>query len=157
MTFPISSYKVIFWDFDGVIKESMEAKTWIFRELFKDYGEKIQDLVQQHHEANGGMSRFEKIPYYFREYLKQPLSEEELTQWCERFSQLAVEQVLQAEWVPGVLTYLERFYQKQEFYVVTGTPHEEIEYLLEQLKLKIYFLEVFGAPFQKTEAVRQVK
>ena len=156
MSFRLSQYNVIFWDFDGVIKESMEAKTWIFRELFKDYGETVQDQVQQHHEEHGGMSRFEKIPYYFREYLRQTISEAELTQWCERFSQLSVEQVLKAAWVPGVYPYLEQFHQRQTFYVVTGTPQEEIEYLLKQLNIETYFVEVFGAPVQKDHAVRQV-
>ena len=36
----LSDYKLVFWDFDGVIKDSVTVKTDAFSKLFEKYGEK---------------------------------------------------------------------------------------------------------------------
>ena len=59
-------YKVIFWDFDGVIKESHAVKTDSFIKLFDDQDEKFIDKVSKHHTKNAGISRFKKIPLYLK-------------------------------------------------------------------------------------------
>ena len=55
---------IIFWDFDGVIKDSVQIKSKAFGNLFAQFGNIISKRVIEHHESNGGMSRFEKIPIY---------------------------------------------------------------------------------------------
>lgn len=52
--------KVVFWDFDGVIKESVEIKTIAFIGLFEEFGSEVYNRVREHHIANGGMSRLKK-------------------------------------------------------------------------------------------------
>ena len=47
---------VIFWDFDGVIKDSVKVKSTAFGELFAPFGEDIVNRVIEHHEANSGIS-----------------------------------------------------------------------------------------------------
>ena len=69
----ISSARVIFWDFDGVIKDSVPVKSEAFRKLFSPYGKKVTNSVVEHHMANGGMSRYKKIPYYFIRQDKKPI------------------------------------------------------------------------------------
>ena len=59
-------YDLIFWDFDGVIKESVSVKTDAYVKLFKPYGSDVCKQVKNHHLANGGMSRFNKIPLYLK-------------------------------------------------------------------------------------------
>ena len=61
--------KGIIFDFDGVIAESVQVKTDAFAALYAVNGKDIVKKVINHHEANGGMSRFEKIKHY-REPLK---------------------------------------------------------------------------------------
>ena len=56
--------KAIFWDFDGVIAESVNVKTEAFYNLYLPYGIEIAEKVRRHHLDNGGMSRFEKFRYY---------------------------------------------------------------------------------------------
>ena len=53
----IKPCKLIFWDFDGVIKDSVEVKTHAFEYLFPDGDADFLRKVRMHHEANGGMSR----------------------------------------------------------------------------------------------------
>ena len=69
----IKCASIVFWDFDGVIKDSVEVKAAAFERLFLPYGAEIARRVRQHHEAHGGMSRFDKVPLYLAwvmEYLK---------------------------------------------------------------------------------------
>ena len=37
MEFTPEAYKLIFWDFDGVIKDSVPLKTEAFDQLFREY------------------------------------------------------------------------------------------------------------------------
>ena len=60
----LDKYEMVFWDFDGVIKESVSVKTDAFEELFKPYGDIVRNKVKNHHIENAGMSRFNKIPLY---------------------------------------------------------------------------------------------
>ena len=39
----------IFFDFDGVILESMNIKGWAFEKLFEKYPEHIEKIVEFHH------------------------------------------------------------------------------------------------------------
>ena len=60
----LNEYDLIFWDFDGVIKDSVGVKGEAFKTLFADYGNKVQEKIYCHHIENGGMSRHQKIPIY---------------------------------------------------------------------------------------------
>ena len=63
--------KGIIFDFDGVIAESVQVKSDSFAALYKPYGLDIVKKVVEHHEANGGMSRFYKFRLYHESFLNQ--------------------------------------------------------------------------------------
>lgn len=146
-------HKLIFWDFDGVIKDSVAVKTEAFAHLFRPYGVELAQRVCAHHEANGGMSRFEKFPLYL-EWAGESVTQEKVDECCRRFSQLALQGVINAPWVPGVEAILRRNPHQQEFVLVTATPQEEIEEILAEINLRTCFSGVFGAPISKKEAIR---
>lgn len=145
--------KLIFWDFDGVIKDSVEVKTQAFVDLFQPFGFELADAVRVHHEANGGMSRFEKIPLYLG-WAKVPVTPEKIDEYCRRFSRLTLQGVINSPWVPGVEAILRNNSDQQEFVLVTATPQEEIEEILVATNLRTCFREVFGSPVSKREAIR---
>ncbi len=62
----LSEAELIFWDFDGVIKDSVEVKTQAYFQLFEPFGSVVAEKVREHHEANGGISRFDKLPIYLQ-------------------------------------------------------------------------------------------
>lgn len=149
----LRSPKLIFWDFDGVIKDSVEVKTQAFVKLFESYGSHVAEQVKSHHESNGGMSRFEKLPLYLRWASEEP-TEDRVNEFCERFSQLALQGVVDSPWVPGVEDYLRSNPHRQTFIMVSATPQEELVRILQALDLWKCFAAVFGAPMSKTEAIR---
>lgn len=151
----LADYKVIFWDFDGVIKDSVEVKTHAYVDLFSDYGAVVAAKVREHHLANGGVSRFEKIPLYLR-WADEAPTQELVDLFCAKFSQLALQGVVESAWVAGVEEYLRTNPHMQTNILVSATPQVELEQILLTLDLQGCFSLVFGAPTKKNVAVRHV-
>lgn len=146
---------VIFWDFDGLIKDSVEAKSFAFEKLFLPFGRSVALRVRQHHEANGGISRFEKIPLYL-EWAGETVSKSLIDEFCGRFSGLTMQAVIDSPWVPGVREYLLQHYADQYFVLVTATPQDEIRRIIDVLDIAFFFREVHGAPKKKASAIEEV-
>lgn len=149
----LSAFKLVFWDFDGVIKDSVEVKTRAFVQLFEPFGAEIAGRVRDHHEAHGGMSRLNKIPLYLQWAGESP-TQTLVDEYCQRFSQLSLQGVIDSPWVGGAEALLRGNPYKQSFVLVTATPHGEIEEILAALDLRSCFMDVFGAPTSKKEAIR---
>ena len=146
---------LIFWDFDGVIKDSVDVKTDAFMQLFLPYGEEIASRVRQHHESNGGVSRFDKIPLYLT-WAGELTTIDRIEKYCRRFSTLVLQAAIDSPWVPGVREYLLQHSAKQYFVLVTATPQEEIEQILVALDIAHCFREVYGAPAKKACVIKSV-
>ena len=151
----MKEYKIIFWDFDGVIKDSVTVKSMGYEQLFMPYGEDVVDKVRQHHKAHGGVSRFEKIPLYLS-WAGEPVEIDQIKSFCEKFSDLVQQAVIDAPWVPGVRDYLQANHTRQYFVLMTATPQEEIEQILHTLGITHCFREVYGAPTAKAMVVSDV-
>ena len=80
----LNSALLIFWDFDGVVKDSLDIKSLSFENLFLPFGTEIASRVRIHHERNGGVSRFEKIPLYLQ-WAGQPPSPLQVNEFCDKF------------------------------------------------------------------------
>lgn len=146
---------LIFWDFDGVIKDSVGVKSQAFEKLFLPYGQELTNRVRRHHESNGGVSRFQKIPLYLK-WAGESADIHQVDEYCLRFSALVLQAVVDAPWVPGVHEYLQRHYIDQKFVLISATPQSEIEQILEMLKISHMFCEIYGAPKTKTDIIRDV-
>jgi len=151
----LRSATLVFWDFDGVIKDSVEVKTSAYENLFLPFGHEVANRVRQHHESNGGISRFDKIPLYLT--WAGELATPALTvEFCDRFSKLVLQAVIDSPWVPGGREYLMQYFTQQYFVLVTATPQEEIEQILAVLDVADCFREVHGAPTKKASAIKSV-
>ena len=58
----------IIWDFDGVIKDSVNIKGELFVNLFINENKFIKEKIYKHHQENGGLSRVEKLKIYYTSY-----------------------------------------------------------------------------------------
>ena len=152
----LAKYKVVFWDFDGVIKDSVSLKTEGFRKLFSKYGTQVTKRVVKHHVENGGVSRYKKIPFYFKEYVGKEINSEQASFYANEFSKLVINEVIRSPWIDGVKKYLINNKYNQDFIIVTGTPLEEINIILERLEIKNIFKAIHGSPEEKSDAVSTV-
>ena len=148
----LNSFKVVFWDFDGVIKDSVGVKSDAFEQLFLPFGVEVAREVRKHHEANSGISRFDKLPLYL-DLAEQNQSSELINKYLKLFSDLVKQKVIDSEWVYGVTEYLQNNSNIQQFFLVTATPQEEIEYIVNKLKIGRYFMEIIGSPANKKDAI----
>lgn len=149
----LQSYPTVFWDFDGVIKDSVAVKSGAYVEVFSSFGSNVTDWIKEHHELNGGMSRYEKIPLYLERAGIQ-ISDSNVLEFCDKFSQIVVQQVISSPWVIGVGEYLQAEHANKVFILVTATPVAEIEFILERLQIRGFFRRVYGAPTRKRIAIR---
>lgn len=141
--------KTILFDFDGVIAESVNVKTKAFYNLYLPYGIEIAQKVRQHHIENGGMSRFEKFRLYHKDFLNIDLDKKGIEEFASQFSDLVLQGVIDSPFVNGADVFLEKFYKKLDFYVITGTPTNEIKVIVEKKNLSKYFKGLFGSPEKK--------
>jgi phosphoglycolate phosphatase-like HAD superfamily hydrolase len=144
-------YKALFFDFDGVIADSVEVKTRAFAELFKEFGPEIQAQVVKHHRSNGGMTRKDKFIYYYKEFLHNPLDTGGLDTLCRRFSALVVDEVVASDEIPGAKEVLERWSPSVPCFVVSATPDDEIVAIAARRGVSGYFKEILGSGRTKTE------
>lgn len=151
----VDSSKVVFWDFDGVIKDSIEVKSAAFEMLFASYGADIAKQVRLHHEQNTGLSRLEKIPLYLS-WSNEVVTSTKVQEFCSRFSLMVMQSVIDSPWVNGFLEFIESHYKVKKHVLVTATPTEEINEILKSLNILHFFDEVYGAPNTKSNTIKQV-
>jgi len=148
--------KAIIFDFDGVLVESVDVKTKAFAKLFENYGPEVVQQVVEHHLINGGMSRFEKIKHYYSKFLCEPLSQGGLDMLCDRFSEMVVEQVVNAPWVKGAQSFLESNNKKFLMFIISGTPQKELRDIAQKRNMESYFKDILGSPDNKITLTSKV-
>ena len=58
-------FDYIIFDFDGVILDTNHIKTFSFKRLFRKFSKYQIDKFIDYHKKFGGISRYEKIRYFF--------------------------------------------------------------------------------------------
>jgi HAD superfamily hydrolase (TIGR01549 family) len=145
----------IILDFDGVILESVSVKTEAFRKLFSFTPDHTEEIVQFHLD-NGGMSRFDKFRYIYKNILKEKLTQQKFKELSENFAAIVFKAVIKANYVPGAQEFLENYYAEIPLYVVSATPEKELRLIIEKREISHYFRKVFGAPRKKMECITEV-
>jgi HAD superfamily hydrolase (TIGR01549 family) len=147
--------KAVIFDVDGVIIESAEIKTKAFKILFADYPDKLSEIIS-YHQKNGGISRYVKFRYFYEKILGKELSAQEEAELGERFSQIVVRQILEAPFVAGAIEFLSQNKNRYHFFVASGTPEDELQNIMSHRQLNQFFMEVHGAPKDKTDIIEDI-
>ena len=114
--------KNIFFDFDGVIAESVSAKTDAFEEMYLPYGKDIAAKVVEYHKLHGGVSRYEKFKYFHKEFLNKVINQEKVDELAIQFSNIVLDKVINSDEVLGANYFIEKYHTKFKFWIITGTP-----------------------------------
>jgi phosphoglycolate phosphatase-like HAD superfamily hydrolase len=150
------TYETIFFDFDGVIVESVRTKGDAFHEMYLPYGKEFADRVLAHHLKNGGVSRFRKFRIWNGEWLGEEIDEERVKRLASDYSDLVRRRVIEAPFVHGALGFLQRQAVRCRMWVVSGTPTGELRDIIEGRGLNEFFQEAYGSPREKSYWVEQV-
>jgi phosphoglycolate phosphatase-like HAD superfamily hydrolase len=146
-------YRHIIFDFDGVLVESNEIRFNGFRKLFKDYPQGEVKKLVGYAKANGGVSRYKKIEYFFNEIRREPISEESVNQWAAQFSTLVEQDIVEAKSVEGSLEFLEDYSGNFDFAIVSGSDQAELRRICEKRKINHFFKMILGSPVEKKDNI----
>jgi phosphoglycolate phosphatase len=149
--------RALFFDFDGVIVDSIQTKTEAFRFLFKGYPDEVVRKVLDYHRQHGGISRVDKIALAHEEYIGSALGKADLKVWSDRYSELVVEKVIEVPWIKGAIEFLDSTCDSDvHVFVISGTPEPELKYIIDKRGLSDYFLESLGSPTRKPAHIRRL-
>lgn len=148
--------KAIIFDFDGVIANSIETKTIGFERLYEQYGKEIKEKVREHHLKNGGVSRFEKFKHYHQNLLKIKLDGDGIKKLANQYSKIVVDEVVDSTYVSGVIEYIKKMKPRARLFISTGTPTEEIKFIVKKKNIDRFFTGVYGSPGKKTEHIKKI-
>jgi HAD superfamily hydrolase (TIGR01549 family) len=148
--------KALFFDFDGVLADSVGIKTEAFKDMFREYGDKVIGKIIDYHHLHGGISRVEKIRYAFEEIMKVPFPEKEQSRLSLKYSQMVVDKVVDADWIPGAEDVLRQYSHALPIFVISGTPEDELKQVLDRRAMSHYFNEILGSPIKKPIHIRNL-
>ncbi len=149
--------KNIFWDFDGVIMDSMPVRNKGFELVLKEFPNEQVELLMQFHLKNGGLSRYVKFRYFFEEIRGERVTEEGIKEWAQKFSEIMRKELVQsALLIEDSVNFIKENHKKFKMHIVSGSDGEELRYLCEKLELSKYFISIHGSPVPKKELVKSL-
>ena len=151
-----NNINVIIFDFDGVILESTKIKNKAFGDLYSMYGENIIKNVLEYDKDNQGVSRFNKIKFFHKEFLKKNISDDELKILANQYKNLILKKIVKCQFVTGSKEFIINNYKDYCFHIATGTPDDEIKYITKFLGIDEYFLSICGSPKEKCQIVKDI-
>jgi phosphoglycolate phosphatase-like HAD superfamily hydrolase len=146
-------YQYIIFDFDGVLVESNEIRFNGFRKLFKSYPQEQVERLVNYARANGGVSRYKKIAYFFSEIRQEPISDESVNKWADQFSKLVEQDIAEAQPVEGSLEFLGKYVDHFDFAIVSGSDQAELRRICKKRKIDHFFKSILGSPVEKKDNI----
>jgi phosphoglycolate phosphatase-like HAD superfamily hydrolase len=152
MMLPIRDCQSIIFDCDGVILQSNQLKSDAFACVLADYDQNMVTTFIKWHKKYGGISRFEKFAYFFRDMLALLDWEEKTQKACSDFSVITAKKLLNCPYIKGFERYLEFLEtQKITLSVNTGGAETEVQEVFRKRGLLDKFECILGSPSTKME------
>ena len=148
--------RAVIFDFDGVLVESADIKTAAFRELYRPHGAAVEAAAVAHHQANGGISRRQKIRHIHATQLGIRLDAAALDALCAQFSALVEDAVVAAPPVAGAEVFVARPRQRLPLFLVSGTPHDELVRIVARRGMATPFTAIYGSPPEKPPIIAAI-
>lgn len=147
-------YKVILWDFDGVIVESNKVRESGFRKVLEQFPEtQIEELIEFHN-LNGGLSRYVKFRYFYEVICESKISEEKVQQLADSFSEIMLKKLGSKEYlINDTVRFIESNSNSIEMNIVSGSDQNELRILCSRLDIDKNFKCIFGSPTAKNTLV----
>lgn len=142
----------IVFDFDGVIVDSVAIKSQAFQDVYADATPEQLAAIDRYHHAHGGVSRREKFRYFEAALFGRQTDPAGIEALAERYRTIVYEKVVACRLIPGALDFLNDIAQRLPLHLVSGTPQEELEAIVERRGLRHFFQRVIGAPTLKPAA-----
>ncbi|MBO21028.1 MAG: HAD family hydrolase [Rhodospirillaceae bacterium] len=148
---------VVLFDCDGVILDSNDVKTDGFRQAVDSYANPVVDAFLEYHRQNGGLSRYEKFEYFFRDLVGLSDYRAKMEEALERFAYSTKNALLDCPLIPGVTDLLKQLNAAGvPCFVVSGSDQHELRDVLRERRLDRHFRDILGSPASKLANVKAV-
>lgn len=149
---PFNRFRFFFWDFDGVVKDSIAVKGNAFVFFCSSFGLSA-DFIKEYHKEFGGVNRTVKIRS-LAELAGIDLDLVELKNVENKFSEYVVSKVIDSPWVKGARECLFAWSGKQA--LISASPESELLMICDELNLSELFVEIGGYPQCKSQFVSNI-
>ena len=146
----MKNYEFCIFDCDGVVLDSNRIKTRAFKEaLLLEPKDKVKKLID-YHLLNGGVSRYEKFEYYFKNIKCSQDIESDLQKALDKFASYVYNKLLKCDLVPGVIQFVEKMNNLDiKCYVNSGSDENELNEVFKERGFINLFEEIKGSPNTK--------
>lgn len=154
MSYPLSCWPNLIFDFDGVLAETNRIRIDGFKELFGDDhpAEAVEQLVQ-YAGMNGGLSRYLKIRYFFEQILNTAIEDARVAELAAAYSHIVKDQVIAAPAVRGADEFLAAWQGRSACAIISGSDERELQEVCRARGIAGYFSAVMGSPRTKHENI----
>lgn len=147
----------LIFDFDGVILDSNHIKEEGFRRLFLDFGEEKAGQIVEYHRANGGLSRYHKIRYFYTDILGRSVDDRIVDELAARFSEITLGLLKDpAIQIGDALGYIRSVHQKKATYIASASDDQDLKALCDYHGISDLFKGIYGSPKTKDAIVRDI-
>lgn len=153
----LSQFKVLFWDFDGVLMDSMKVREIGFRNVLKDYPDEAVDELVKYHMQNGGLSRYLKFRYFYESVLQEKVEEKQIIYLANQFKKIMLSLLIDEKLlIKSTNIYVKENYKKQKMHITSGSDEEELHQICSGVGIHKYFKNIKGSPTTKIENVNNL-
>ena len=149
----IKNYKTILFDCDGVLLNSNFIKTDAFYEVCASFGIEEANTLVEFHKENGGISRYKKFDYFFKDILKIEPSDQDLNNILARFSNIVKRKLKKCEMAQS-LGDLKKMNSNSKWMIVSGGDQKELRSVFSYRNADKFFdAGIHGSPRTKYQII----
>ncbi len=150
----ISNFDAIIFDFDGVIVDSEQIRINGFKKIFQNQPDNLVDKLIDYHIKNGGISRYEKIKWFYRNFLDKEINEFELNSIADEFKNIMIKEMINPKIIIcETFEFIKKFYKEKPLSIISGSDHKELNIICKSLNLSKYFKSIEGSPIKKVDLI----
>ena len=143
--------RAIFFDFDGVLVDSVPLKERVFREMIREQAPEHVEPAMEYYLSHGGTSRVEKFRAIWPNILHRHLPDDVLSRLAKEFSHRVSGRVIRCPYIRGAEAFLRKFHEDLQLFVISGTPEPELQRIVRSRGMQPFFQGVFGSPPTKVD------
>lgn len=128
-----------------------------FEEVLKDYPQYQVNQLMAFHQENGGLSRYVKFRYFFEEVRNEPITDNEVNIWAEKFSKIMLYLLINKDLlIEETLNFIKNNFQKIPMIIVSGSDQNELRRICEGVEINQFFKRIHGSPKPKLDWVHEI-
>lgn len=148
--------KIVIFDFDGVLAETIKIKGLVFYKIFEKEGRNIQNYAFSYHIKNAGINRKIKFKEIYKTKLKKNINNKELSKLSVIFNKIYSKYYKRIKINRDFINFINKNKKNINFYISSTAPKKEIINILKNNDCYNLFKKIYGSNIKKNIAIRNI-